>query len=202
MGWTFFHKPVGKKAVDAIKAEFPETAKKIVASSATREAVFFVIETHAPDSDVYVPDANGNIRPIIVIAIKAGRGDYNFGYKDMDETMGPYGCAAPMSIIAQASELRDPIGPLPQYASLQSARNYRAGSAAVAAQKALKRSLKPGSKVKLAEPMKFSNGTYQTFTVEKARVRGRKGMSMIFRAENGAPCLISARDLAGATVEA
>jgi hypothetical protein len=202
MGWTFFHKPVGKKAVDAIKAEFPETAKKIVASSATREAVFFVIETHDPDSDVYVPDANGNVRPIIVFAIKAGRGDYNFGYKDMDETMGPYGCAAPMSIIAQASPLRDPIGPLPQYASLKAAREYREGSAKVAAQRALKRSLKPGNKVKLAEPMNFSGIKCQTFTVEKARVRGRKGISTVFRAENGMLCAVSARNLAGATVEA
>ena len=204
MGWTFFYKPVGKKAVDAIKEGCgPEWLEKhFVAATATREAVFIVAKFHEPDSDVYVPDADGMIRSLLVYAIKSVPKDaYNFGYKDMTETMGPYGCPAPMSIIAQCSELQDPIGPLPEYSSLKSARNYRADSAAHAARRAAKRKLKPGDKVTLAKPMSFAGTLQQTFTVEIRRVRGRKGYSTVFRAADGMLCGITARSLEGASVE-
>ena len=92
-----------------------------MASSATREAVFIVGQFHDPESKVYVPDADGMIRALLVYKIKSvpKATNYNFGYKDMEEGMGPYGCPAPMSIIAQCSELQDPIGPLPEYSSLK-----------------------------------------------------------------------------------
>lgn len=204
MGWLFYHKPKGVKAVDSIKSGCgPEFLKRVVASSATREAVFLVAQFHEPDSKVYVPDADGMIRALLVYAIKSvPKDEYNFGYKDMEESMGPYGCPAPMSIIAQCSALQDPIGPQPQWSSLTSARNYRAGSAAHAAQKALKRGLKPGNKVTLARPLSFGGIECQRFTVEICRVRGRKGKSTVFRAENGMLCGVSARNLEGATVEA
>ena len=206
MGWTFYHKPKGVKAVDSIIAGCgPEFAKKIVASSATREAVFLVAQFHEPASKVYVPDADGMIRALLVYAIKSvpkASDGYNFGYKDMEEGMGPYGCPAPMSIIAQCSELQDPIGPLPDYSSLKSARNYRAGSAAHAARMKLKRGLKPGDKVVLPEPLLFREIPCQRFTVEVCRVKGRKGKSTVFRAENGMLCGLSARSLEGAVVEA
>jgi uncharacterized protein DUF6927 len=204
MGWTFYHKPKGIKAVDSIIAGCgPEFAKRIVASSATREAVFLVAQFHEPDSKIYVPDADGMIRALLVYAIKSVPKDaYNFGYKDMEESMGPYGCPAPMSIIAQCSELQDPIGPLPQWSSLQSARDYRAGSAAHAARMKLKRGLKPGNKVVLPKPLSFGGVECQRFTVEICRVRGRKGLSTVFRAENGMLCGVSARNLEGAVVEA
>jgi hypothetical protein len=207
MGWLFFHKPKGKKAVDTIKdgcgAEWLE--KHFVAATATREAVFMVAKFHEPDSKVYVPDADGMIRVLLVYAIKSvpkASDGYNFGYKDMEETMGPYGCPAPMSIIAQCSELQDPIGPPPEWSSLQSARNYRAQSAKAAELKAIKRKLKPGHKVTLPEALSFNGIKQQRFTVEICRVRGRKGMSTVFRGENGGLYGLSARQLAGATVEA
>jgi hypothetical protein len=203
MGWTFFHKPVGMKAVDTIKREFGEKfcAEKLVAATATREAVFMVVKVHEPDSDVYVPDADGTIRTLAVIAIKSSRGQYNFGYKDMTETMGPYGLEAPLSIIAQCSALRDPIGPQPEYSSLRSATEYRARSARVAAIKALKRKLKPGTKVTLPEALSFGGIMQQAFTVDRARVRGNKTPSTVFRADNGMLCRITAKQLEGARIE-
>jgi len=207
MGWVFFHKPKGKKAVDAIKdsAGADWVARHVVASSASREAVFLVGEFYDPDSKVYVPDEKGFVRALLVYAIKSvpkARDGYNFGYKDMEESMGPYGCPAPASIIAQCSELQDPIGPLPEYSSLKNARGYREGSAAHAARMKLKRGLKPGNKIKLAEPMSFGGKQQQSFVVERCRVRGRKGQSIVFRAPDGMLCGISARNLEGAEVEA
>jgi len=205
MGWLFYHKPKGVKAVDSIIAGCgPEFAQRIVASSATREAVFLVAQFNEPDSDVYVPDADGNIRVLLVYMIKSvpnASDGYNFGYKDLTETMGPYGCEAPMSIIAQCSELKPLIGD-PEYSSLKSAIEYRARSARAAAQKALKRGLKPGNKVVLPKPLSFRGIDCQRFTVEVCRVRGRKGMSTVFRAENGMLCSVSARNLEGAVIEA
>jgi hypothetical protein len=205
VGWTYFHKEKGVKAVDAIKngcgAEW--LAKHFVAASATREAVFIVAQFREPESKVYVPDADGMVKALLVYKINVRpKDEYNFGYKDMEESMGPYGCPAPMSIIAQCSELQDPIGPQPEWSSLTSARNYRADSAKAAANKALKRKLKPGNKVTLAEPGNWGGIKCQRFTVEVCRVRRRKGMSTVFRAENGMLCQVSARLLEGATVEA
>ena len=205
MGWTFFHKPKGIKAVEAVKNSFGADwcANKVVAETATREGVFLVLKVHEPDSTVYIPDADGFIRTLAVVMIKSVPKDqYNFGYKDMTETMGPYGCEAPLSIIAQCSELRDPIGPEPRFSSLRSVREYRARCARVAAFKALKRGLKPGAKVTLPQALPFAGQKLQSFTVERARVRGRKGISTVFRAvDNGMLCSIPARDLEGAVVE-
>lgn len=206
MGWTFYYKPKGVKAVDSIKngcgAEWLE--KHFVAASATREAVFIVAKFHEPESDVYEPDADGTVRVILVYKIKSvpnASDGYNFGYKDMSETMGPYGCPAPASIIALASPLRDKIGPEPEYSSLRSARAYREGSLQYKAVKAVKRSLKIGQRVKLPKPLSFSGIELDEFTVTKCRVRGRKGMSTVFRSvKNGGLYALRAADLAEAII--
>lgn len=204
MGWTFFHKPVGLKAVDAIKHEFGDewVAKHVVAQSATREAVFFVVKRHDPGCKIYVPDADGFTRSIAVIAIKsAPKSQYNFGYKDMTEAMGPYGCEVPLSIVAAASPLRDPIGPPERWSSLQSAHDYRERSRVMAQAKATKRALKPGSLITLREPLNFGGTMLQTFKVGVAHVRGNRGLSNVFRAvDNGMLCGLAARHLIGATI--
>lgn len=205
MGWTFFPKPKGKGAVETIKEQFGAQwwADKVVASSATWNTVFLVVESHEPDSKVYVPEADGTVRTIAVIAIKnqpRARDGFNFGYKDMTETMGPYGNEAPLSIIAKASPLQDPIGPQPRFSSLRSATEYRERSRAKAEAKAAKRGLKPGAKVTLAKPLSFGGSMQQTFMVERARIQGRKGMSTVFRAENGLLCGITANQLIGASI--
>jgi hypothetical protein len=208
MGWTFFYKPKGKKAIDTIREDAMGADwydQRVVAATATREAVFLVVKTNEPDSKVYVPDADGTVRQLAVIAIKnspKARDGYNFGYKDMTETMGPYGLEAPMSIIAQASPLQDPIGPQPGFSSLRSATEYRERSRAKAEADAFKRGLKPGTIVKLPKPLSFGGQMQQTFTVDRKRVLGRKGISTVFYAENGMPCQLAARHLVGATIVA
>jgi hypothetical protein len=206
MGWTFFYKPKGKKAIATIKEKFGEQwcAERVVAESATREAVFLVIKAHEPDSKVYVPDADGFIRAIAVIKIaNRPKDEYNFGYKDMTETMGPYGLECPPMIIAAASELRDPIGPEPEYSSLRSARNYRARSLKAYELKAAKRAMKPGDIVVTAHAVSNYGGTpINKFTVVKTRVRGRKGIGTYFRSVvNGGLYSIPAADLIGAIIE-
>jgi len=152
---------------------------------------------------VYVPDADGFVRAIGVTKIRnvpRARDGYNFGYKDMTETMGPYGLECPPSIIAAASELRDPIGPQPEYSSLRSAREYRERSLVASKAKASKRALKVGTKIKLPKPLSFGGVKLDEFTVERCRVRGRKGLSTVFRSVvTGGLYGLSAMDLIGAT---
>lgn len=201
MGWTYYHKPKGIKAVDSILSGCGAKwiADHYVASSATREAVFIVAKFHEPDSKVYVPDADGMVRVILVYKINMRPKDvYNFGYKDMTETCGPYGCYAPASIIEQASPLQDKIGPEPQYSSLRSAREYREASLRFKAVKAKKRGLKPGQKVKLASPLSFAGQMLDEFTV--VRVNTRRGVRTCFSASNGMLCAIRAASLADAVI--
>jgi hypothetical protein len=206
MGWTFYHKPKGIKAIDAITRELGPAfmAQRFVVASATINAVHIVAKYHEPDSKVYVPDADGMVRAILVFSIRSvpkAKDGHNFGYKDMDEAMGPYGCECAPSIIAAASPLRDPIGPEPEYSSLRSARDYRERSLAMSKAKAAKRGLKVGAKIKLPKPLSFSGILLDEFVVDRCRVRGRKGQSTVFRSvKTGGLYGLSARDLAEAVV--
>lgn len=206
MGTTTYHKPKGVSAIESIKAEALGAewiAKHFVAATATREAVFVVGRYHEPESNTYVPDAEGYVKTLLVFKLSlAPRSYFNFGYKDMTETMGPYGCEAPLSILAQCSELKPAPAVWPtEFSSLKSAHEYRARCKAAAENKAAKRSLKPGDTVILKEALSFGGEKHQRFTVEQARVRGRRArLSTVFRASNGLLCGISARNLGGATV--
>ena len=207
MGWTFYHKPVGVSAVESIKqncfgAEW--AAKHVVAMTATWGAVFAVIEREDMGTDVYVPDADGKTRGLAVLMIRnvpRARDGYNFGYKDMTETMGPVGCEAPLSILAKCSPLKELTPDTPD-GSLRWAHNYRARCKQAAEAKAIKRSLKPGCVVTLAEPLKFGDQSVQTFTVVRCKVRGRKAaLTTVFQAHpSGMLCNVSPRNLVGATV--
>jgi hypothetical protein len=206
MGWTFYYKPKGEKAIESIKRNalgLEWCEKHFVMASATIGAVHIVAKFHEPDSKVYVPDADGMVRAILVFKIRSVPKDhYNFGYKDMDESCGPYGCECAPSIIAAASPLRDPIGPEPEYSGLRSARAYRERSLAVAKAKAAKRALKVGAKVKLPKPLSFGGIMLDEFIVDRCRVRGRKGMSTVFRSlKTGGLYGLRASDLTGASIE-
>lgn len=204
MGWTFYAKPKGVKMIDSLKAnslgrEWCE--KHLVAESATRSTVFFVGRYYEPDSKVYVPDADGYVRSILVYMVKLNpkaRDGLTFGYKDMCETSGPYGNEAPASIIEAASPLRDMPESEPEFSSLRSAHEYRARSLRFKKVKANKRALKPGQTVKLPAPLVFRGMKLDEFTVE--RVRSRHRMITAFRAKNGMLCSIRAEQLVNATI--
>lgn len=202
MGWTYFHKDPATKAVDAILAELsPETRARVVAKATTFNAVFLVVERDAFENEtVYVP-VNGKVREIAVFATAKARGYQNFGYKDMDETMGPYGVPAPAGILKAAS----PLAPMTaaeaakDFSSLKSAAEYRAASAAYNALKTKRAKLNPGAKVTLATPLTFSNGaTHSEFTVVRLKSKGK--LKTLFAGPDGVYYRVSAAYLNGAVV--
>lgn len=214
MGWMYSHKPHGVKTLDYLRDHCMGREwwdKHIVAASAGFNAAWMVHESDAaPDESVYVPDERGKVRAILVLHVKHERNPrdgMNFGYKDMTETMGPYECECPLSIIAAASPLQaltpENSTDAPDWAkgqsfptSLASAHEYRARSIAKAGTKAAKRGLKEGAQITLAQPATFTDGHKgASFIVTK------RGKRVLFRAADNS-CLyrISARLLEGATV--
>jgi hypothetical protein len=98
----------------------------------------------------------------VVILTKWVRGDaYNFGYKDMDESMGPCEAQCPPRIL----DLLSPVDALfPGSRCAEWAATWRAACRAHAAKRTKARAVKPGDRVRFAEPMKFTDGTArQTF---------------------------------------
>jgi hypothetical protein len=89
MGWTFTHKPHGKKVRDAMRETFEQTyvpgsvaGRTILHDTATLREYFAIVERRdATTGEV--------LRFCLVVLIQHARGDYNFGYKEMTEGCGP-----------------------------------------------------------------------------------------------------------------
>ena len=125
----------------------------------------------------YETDAAGSytFAAVFLTSREAGK----WGYKDMDETMGPNEAQAPIKLI-------DLLSPT----TSQWARDWRQScrdNAALAS-----RTLKPGDVIRLSEPLRFTDGSErQTFHVSIERYPGRKRSTTVFTCtETGAACRI------------
>lgn len=144
MGWTYGHRDKGVSNLDYFGAMWPaDSGYKLLDAASVGSTVYGAVKT--PDGDVTA----------VVFLTNWHRNDYfNFGYKDMSESMGPYSYDAPARILALLTETTDP------YAIAWRAK-VRENLARVAAAKAVK----PGTTVRFATPISFSNGvTGDTFT--------------------------------------
>ena len=106
--------------------------------------------------------------------------DGGWGYKDMDETMGPNVAEAPLKLIDLLS---------PTTSEWARAWRQRCRDNAVRAS----RPLKPGDVIRLDEPLPFSDGTKrQTFRVSRERWPGAHRSTTVFTCtETGMTCRIS-----------
>jgi hypothetical protein len=165
MGWTYTYRPKGVTTADWFEREFGMKFK----ATATKAGVFYaVIELDAEKEARLVPDANGKVRVALVLLTKWAKGDYNFGWKDMDEFMGPVESTAPAAVLDFLSPIADDAkGDGAKYA-----RDWRARCRANIDRRKAAPKLRAGMVVKLPAPMEFRNGAkIDTFTVVK---RGRK----------------------------
>ena len=113
---------------------------------------------------------------VVLVSYKPREADgYTLGWKDMDESMGPYITNCPASIL----DLLDPP-------TNENAKRWREACRARAARVTLAReSLMPGTCIELVDPLRFANGqTYARFIVEKPR------RALRFRAGDGTLCAI------------
>lgn len=204
MGWTFMQSR-GRDPLDIIRElldyETDAYAQNVIDHAVAGTTVYLLVRrmpkgAWEPDFH-YVNDDDGSYRWIAVFLTRRARDVFDFGYKDMSESMGPVEARCPKRLIAAASPLRhpDPAGE----------RNYAARwrqkcldrRAAEAKRKA---ALVHGASIRLAQPINFTDG-YQgdRFTVEIDKWFGRN--RTYFRAPNGGLYRIQNLDAIGYRVE-
>lgn len=185
MGWTYIHREPGMSDQALFEREFPATLGGSILASATVGDTFYAA---VQDRE------SGRVRAFVTIT-KHVPGHRNFGYKDPDETMGPYEARCPAQVLYLLSPLpgcdHPPLGEA-GYCGTCCARDWRrrCREAATAAEwaraqaelaryvaRARARAVKPGMAVKFAEPVDFGDGrVHDTLTlVQRSTFRGPDG---------------------------
>lgn len=120
---------------------------------------------------------------------------HGFGYKDMDETVGPYECACPDRIMRLLSPITDI--PSPSYAAEWRA-HVAARKTADAELRTKRKQLRPGSIVTLEREVSFRDGTKAI----AFRMRFLRRKTPVFEPVDrpGFLCRLSASSMAAATI--
>lgn len=191
MGWLFQDNPVSdvrREMKDVFRTSSPGYSYEIlddaIASVFDGEQVYFAAVRHtSPDKAPFVFAA--------VILFRNNRKD-GFGYKDMDETMGPFQVNCPLRILKLLSPTDH------EYAN-KWREGVRAYHAERRTQEGKKRSLKVGDRIRFATPINYGGIPVSEFTVLDVRSRGKT--LRVYRAEpKGFLCRIRPRTLMTAEV--
>jgi len=105
MGWMTTYKDPKESVADFLKRECltwslpPEAHPQVIASATGSSCIAFAVrffaaywDRRSPPQRTFIPDRDGSVTTALIFLTNSGeRGSrsYNFGYKDMDETMGP-----------------------------------------------------------------------------------------------------------------
>lgn len=86
MGWTGMHRPKGETDRAFFEHELPFTLGKHgrIVECATVANVFYAAVKNNDDAPFYP-----GLTWALVVLMQRGRGEFNFHYKELDETMGP-----------------------------------------------------------------------------------------------------------------
>lgn len=79
MGWTYTHKPKGQKILDFFKERWDSEKIEILDCSTVKKVAYMAMRKK---------DTN-EVFALVCLINYSREPMYNFGYKDMDETMGP-----------------------------------------------------------------------------------------------------------------
>ena len=144
MGWTTLHRDKGMSDREFFEKEFPNglTQNGKILKCATVRNVFYAAVQNNDDA----PHMPGKVWALVVL-IQRTRGDYNFGYKDMDENMGPNADDCPIEIL-------DLLSPTDHDYALSWRASCRAKREALAS----KPKVGAGTRVRFATPLRFTNG--------------------------------------------
>lgn len=121
MGWLAYDRPKGQTDLEHFRQEFCRDNPARLIDGATVRNVFY---------GAYVMD-NGHVGALVVLLQRGRRGDgFNFAYKDMCETMGPYETRCPariLDMLTDAEKAYGPQNPDPSaYCSTRNAKEWRA----------------------------------------------------------------------------
>lgn len=152
MGWTSTHRPQGISNIDWFQNNYGPK-HKILASSQVRGGPIYMAVQHLGDS------MGGYVYGLVILT-QWTRDDYNFSYKDIDESMGPNEDECPERIL----KLLSPIAPDDQ----SYARDWRERCWKNIERKKNRPKVRKGDVVKFAKPLKFTDGNeIDTFKFEK-----------------------------------
>ena len=166
MGWLFVHRDSSQSIADFLKQRFNSTA--LVRSEVVDCAVAKLKTAYLA---VRVTDKYGlsAVYGCVCLLDYAPRDHLNFGFKVLDEVMGPYAAECPERILKQLTPLEDEaycavLG----LSSHGCAKEWRASCWANIARRV---QLKAGDRLRSRVPVRFCNGTriFSDFVVQDAR---------------------------------
>ena len=153
MGWTYTHKPRGKHLFNFFSEEFNHEFGRVldVAPVGYTEAyiAYQVLDKEKKPEKVVA----------IMCLIRYTRDHYNFGYKDMDETMGPYYYNCPARILKQLTPTDN-----------ETALAWRNACQERLDKRKARKKLKVGDMIRFDKALKFTDGSkLSDFIVVKLR---------------------------------
>jgi hypothetical protein len=190
MGWLYKRDPIDDPIAyltDQYNHDGEHSIHQVLAASRVANTVYMAIRN--------TDKATGKVYVFAAVILISNTRKHGFGYKDMDEGMGPYECACPDRIMRLLSPLAEM--PHPRYAADWRAR-VAAHKQAAKDRKARRASLRPGSIVTLERAVTFRDGT----TAVMFRLSFMRRRTPIFEPLHrpGYWCRLSAASLAAAAV--
>lgn len=155
MGWTSMHRPKGMSDVEFFEKEWAlaKNGMKIVATNSAGGfgGVFYAA----------IDDGKGNVFAMTVLKSWNPRDYYNFTWKEIEESCGPYTIDASQKVL-------DALTPT----TSEFAQEWRAKVTARLAAKKAAPKLSKGAVIRVSQPVSFANGqSYEYFMMgERGRI--------------------------------
>ena len=190
MGWLYKYYPIDDPVAyltDQYTHDGEHRTYRVMAAARVANTVYMAVKV--------TEKATGNSYVFAAVILISNTRKHGFGYKDMDETMGPCECACPdriMRLLSPVTEI-----PNPSYAADWRAR-VAARKKASAELRAKRKKLLPGSIVTLEREVTFRDGTKAT----AFRMRFVRRKTQVFEPIDrpGFWCRLPAASLAAATI--
>lgn len=159
MGWTYSHRDQGTSTKDFIQQDF-DPGTQFHAYGTVGGVFYAAVET---------PRSPGKVWALVVLTDWDSKDYHNFGFKDMSESMGPFECRAPLSVLQALSPTDD-----------ETALEWREQVAQHHAQRKALRGLQDGDQVVLGAALRFTSGCERdTFTVRRQPTRGGRTRAVL-----------------------
>lgn len=190
MGWLYKHDPINDPVAyltDQYNHDGEHRTYRVLTAARVANTVYMAVKI--------TEKTTGNAYVLAAVILISNTRKHGFGYKDMDETMGPGECACPDRVMRLLSPIEDI--PNPSYATEWRAR-VAAHTKAAAELRTKRASLRPGSIVTLEREVSFRDGT----TAAAFRMRFVRRKTPIFEPVDrpGYWCRLRAASLAAATI--
>jgi len=203
MGWTYTSRSPGTTDREFFSKRF---GHPFTHSASIDGAFYAVIELPAEREDRLQPDDRGMVRLAVVILFKRERNPsdgYNFGWKEMDEFMGPRECRCPPKLLALLSPFKpealikppaEPDDVFERHAPAQHAADWRESCRKAAERRT---ALVVGGRYTLPYPLSFSDGVEgKSYTLIQ-----RQGRKIRFHRQDGRLVRLATSDIAALVPE-